>query len=335
LTLGRWRGFFREPSAVFWTFGFPLLLSLTLGVAFRNRPPEPVYAAIEQVPGSEAARAALAASADVNVIVLAPSEARNALRTGRVALVVVPGATYSYRYDPTRPESRLARLVVNDVLQRANGRVDPIAAADLRITEPGSRYIDFLIPGLVGMGLMSSGLWGVGFALVEMRTRKLIKRLVATPMRKSDFLLGFVFMRVLFLCVELPLILGFAWFVFSVGVRGSIPLLAAIALLGSMVFAAIGLLIASRAQNTQTVGGLMNLFTLPMFVFSGVFFSAARFPASMQPFIKALPLTALNDALRAVMIDGAGLAAVTQPIAVMVAWLVVSLGVALKLFVWR
>lgn len=335
LTLARWRQFYREPSTLFWAFVFPMVLAAALGVAFRNRPPEPVWAAVEEGDGAPALYEALRRSPDVKVELVDAHAAREALRTGKVAIVVVPGAPRTYRFDPTRPESRLARAVVDDALQRADGRLDPTAVRDARVTEAGSRYIDFLIPGLLGLNLMSSGMWGIGFVIVEMRTRKLIKRLLATPMRKRDFLFAFGAMRGLFLLGELPLLIGFSWLVFDVGVRGSILLLLLCATLGSLTFAGLGLLTASRAQNTQTANGLINLVQMPMFLFSGVFFSSERFPAAIQPLIRALPLTALNDALRGIMIDGAGVAQVARPMAIVVAWGIGSFLVALRLFRWR
>jgi ABC-type multidrug transport system permease subunit len=335
LTLARWRSFYREPSTIFWAFVFPIVLAFALGIAFRNRPPEPVWAAVQKGDGAHEVFHALQASQEVKVELLDAEHAMEALRTGKVSLVVIAGATRTYEYDPTRPESRLARAVVDDVLQRADGRKDPTAVADSRITAPGSRYIDFLIPGLLGLNLMSSGMWGIGYVIVEMRTRKLIKRLLATPMRKRDFLIAFGAMRGLFLLGELPLLVGFAWLVFHVGVRGSLPLLLACATLGSLTFAGLGLLTASRAQNTQTANGLINLVQMPMFLLSGVFFSSERFPAVMQPVIKAMPLTALNDALRGIMIDGAGVAAIARPMAIVIAWGFLSFALALKLFRWR
>jgi len=335
LVLSRWRMFYREPSALFWTYGFPILLALALGVAFRNRPPEPVDAVVQAGPGAEALREVLARSPAVNVRILDAQAAALALRSGQFAVVVVPGTPRTYRYDPTRPESRMARAIVDDRLQRAEGRSDPTAVQDTLVTEPGSRYIDFLIPGLLGFGLMSSGLWGVGFVIVEMRTRKLLKRLLATPMRKSDFLFSFVLMRGLFLLGELPVLLVFAYAVFDVPVRGSWALLAGLATLGSLTFAALGLLVASRAQNQQTVGGLINLVTMPMAIGSGVFFSAHRFPEAVQPVLALLPLTALNDSMRAVMLQGAGLGQVLRPTLILLAWGVLSVLLALRLFRWR
>jgi len=220
-------------------------------------------------------------------------------------------------------------------LQRGEGRTDATPVNDQIVTEPGSRYIDFLIPGLLGFNLMSSGLWGVGFVLVEMRVRKLIKRMTATPMSRAHFLLSFVLVRGVFLLGELPLLLAFAHWVFDVPIRGSLLLIVALSALGSLVFAGMGLLVGSRAQNTQTVAGLVNLVSLPMGICSGVFFSAGRFPEVFQPVIKALPLTALIDGMRAVMLDGVGPAAVARQVMILLIWGAISFAVALRVFRWQ
>ena len=327
LTLARLRIFFREPGAVFWTFGFPLLLSIALGVAFRNRPAQPSIVAVVSL---ELERA-LAADAQLRPRLLDGPGAEEALRTGKADLVVLPGPPISYLYDPARPESRLARALADAALHPRG----PPATVDKPVIEPGSRYIDFLIPGLLGMQLMSAGMWGVGYVMVDMRTRKLLKRLVATPMSRAQFLWSFVVMRALFLLLELPVLLGFAYLVFQVGVAGSILLLLAVSLLGALAFAGLGLLVASRAQNTQTVSGLINLVMLPMFVTSGVFFSTARFPDGVQPLLRVLPLTALNDALRAVMIDGGGLRAVAPQCALLAGTAAITFVAALRVFRWR
>lgn len=338
LTIARFRMFVREPSALFWTFGFPVLLSVSLGIAFRDRPPDPVLVVVQAGEGAEAVREVLARSPDVKVRVEPEADAARALRVGKAQIVVVPGASgapRTYVFDEHRPECRLARAVVDDRLQRAEGRVDPTEAVDRRVTEPGSRYIDFLLPGLIGTNVMSSGMWGIGYLIVEMRTRKLIKRLVATPMRRTHFLLSFVLMRALFLFFEVPVLLTFGWLAFGVTVRGSLPLFGAMVLLGSLSFAGLGLLASSRAENTQTVAGLINLVMLPMFMLSGVFFSSANFPDAMQPVIRALPLTALNDSLRAIANEGAGPAQVAGAALVLALWAVGTFALALRLFRWR
>ena len=334
LTLARFRLFLREPSALFWTFGFPIVLAIALGIAFRNRPPEPVHVAVRAGPGSEATAAALA-SDQIKVTVDDAVAAALALRTGKVALVVVPGSPRTYRYDETRPEARLARLLVDDRLQRAEGRTDPTPVTDERAAEPGGRYIDFLIPGLIGLTLMSSSMWGIGYVIVELRTKKLVKRMLATPMRKRDFLLSFVVMRALFVLIEVPMLVGFGWIAFGVRLTGSALLLLVVSLLGAFAFAGLSLLVSSRAQNTQTVGGLINLVMMPMFIGSGVFFSSSNFPDAMQPVVRALPLTALNDSLRSIINEGAGVADLARPILVLSAYGVVSFAAALRWFRWR
>lgn len=348
LTLARLREFLREREAVFWVFIFPVLLAFALGIAFRNTAPEKLRIAVERESG-EIAESLARGSSDINVVTLPAAEAARELRTGRVALVVrAKGpsldaiesngngeAAFEFSYDPTRPDSRMARLTVDDALQRALGRSDVTEVHDRTVIEPGARYIDFLIPGLIGMNLMGSGMWGLGFVIVNARTRKLLKRLAATPMRRSHFLLSFMFSRLVFLVLEVAAVIGFAWVAFGVSVHGSLIDLALIALIGAMTFAGIGLLVAARPKTIEGVSGLMNLVMLPMWLLSGTFFSAARFPDVLQPFINVLPLTALNDSLRAVMNDGAPLVTSWSDLCVMAAWGLVSFALALRLFRWQ
>lgn len=333
----RLRLFYREPGAMFWTFGFPIVLTVVLGTAFRHRAPDPVAVAVEMgTPQAERAYVALASQRGVDVRRMAPRETPDALRTGRVSIVVVAneGGT-TYRLDPTRPESRLARAVTDDVLQRASGRMDTFLPRTESVTARGSRYIDFLVPGLVGLGLMSTGLWGIGFSLAEMRAKKLLKRLLATPMRHGDFLFSFLLVRALLMACELPPILLFARYAFDVRIEGSIVSLAIVALVGGLGFAVMGLLIASRAESPQVVSGIINVVSFPMYLCSGIFFPSSRFPDAIQPVVRALPLTALNDALRAVMIDGASLVGVGRELGICAGWGIASFLLALKLFRWR
>jgi ABC-2 type transport system permease protein len=337
LTRVRYREFFREPEAVFWVFIFPVLLAAGLGIAFRNRAPERTIVAVVQRQVADTSLAgALRRGVDLEIRVMSDSAAHEALRTGDVALVAVPAnGGVEYRYDDTRPESRAARLLADDALQRAEGRRDPVPVGDRLVRERGARYIDFLIPGLLGMNLMGSGIWGLGFAIVDARKKRLLKRLIATPMSRWQYLASFALSRLTLLFVEVGLLLGFAVLVFGVPLRGSLPLLVLICLMSSLSFAALGLLIASRAQTMEGASGLMNLVMLPMWIFSGVFFSASRFPEVIQPLIQALPLTAVIDALRANILRGAGWQTVAPELGIIAVWLVASFFLALKLFRWR
>ena len=207
--------------------------------------------------------------------------------------------------------------------------------SESEVTEPGSRYIDFLIPGLIGMNLMGGGLFGIGFVIVDMRVRKLFIRLLATPMRRTDFLLALLVARLLFLIPEMTMLLLLGVLGFGVPVNGSYFTLALCILAGVATFDALGLLIACRTEKTETASGLIQLCMMPMYLLSGVFFSSKRFPDALQPFIQALPLTQVNDCLREVMLEGSGLEKVAWRIAVMLVWTVVCSALALKWFRWR
>lgn len=333
LTLVRFREFIREPEALFWVFVFPLLLAAGLGIAFRNRPAEVLRIAAVTPELAQSLRQEKL----LEVEQLDLEAAQEALRTGKVALLAAPGSSgaVEYRYDDTNPEGRAARLLADRAIQRAAGRADPVATSDLLMREPGSRYIDFLIPGLLGMNLMGSAMWSIGFAIVDARRKKLLKRLVASPMPRHYYLLSFLLSRILLLAVEVGVLVGFGALFFHVPVRGSWPGLAVLCVLGSLSFCALGLLLASRAKTIEAASGLMNVVMMPMWIASGVFFSSQKFPGAMQPFIKALPLTALIDALRANMLQGLNLAQMAPQVGIIVFWFVICFALALKLFRWR
>jgi ABC-2 type transport system permease protein len=335
LTLARLREFLREPEAVFWVFAFPVLMALALGIAFRGGSTQQVTAGVEHGPGSASVVHALKESGRVRVRELTQEESDRALRNGDVALVVVGGTPPEYRFDPSRPESHLARSTVDEALQRASGRKDVWTAAERTVVSPGSRYIDWLLPGLLGMNIMGTGLWSVGFSVVVARTRKLLKRLVATPMPRSYYLASHLLARLVFLVLEVTVLLAFGWIVFGITSAGSYWLIALLCLVGAFAFAGLGLLIASRAKTVEGLSGLMNFAMLPMWLLSGVFFASSNFPALAQPFIQALPLTALNDSLRIIMLEGRGLAAIAPELTLLGVWGVVCFVVALKIFRWR
>lgn len=338
LVLARLREFLREPEAVFWVYVFPLVMVVALGVAFRHRPVENFRVAIAAGPRAATIVQALQRDARFQAEIGEAEACQGRLRTGRADLVIVGDADaadrFAYHFDPSKTESMLARNAADDVLQRAAGRRDVVAATDHELHEPGGRYIDFLVPGLLGMGLMGGGLWGVGFAIVDMRIRKLLKRYLATPMKRSHFLGAVILSRLLFALPEVVLLLLFARLVFGVTSAGGYVVIAFLILLGALAFSGIGLLLACRAQTIESVSGLMNAVMVPMWIGSGIFFSIERFPSVVQPALWALPLTPLIHALRSVMLEGAGLVAIGGDLGLLVAWGVVSFALALRWFRW-
>lgn len=337
-TIARLKEFVRRPEAMFWVYFFPVLMAIVLGVAFRNQTRESIVVDIVDGPQSEVVFQRLSNIDGIEVETFSPEESRLRLRTGKTMLAVKAnesGDDLTYEFDPQRPGSFEARNTVDSELQTVLGREDVFASEDVHFSEPGGRYIDFLIPGLLAMGLMGGGLWGVGFGIVDMRIRKLLKRFMATPMRRTHFLLSMLMSRLVFMVPQIIILLTFAWMYFDVRIYGSLLAFIVVILLGAFEFAAIGLLVGSRARTAETASGLMNLVMLPMWTLSGIFFSYERFPDFFQPVIRLLPLTPVIDALRAIMSEGKTLMDVVPEIGVIGVWCVVPFFLALAIFRWN
>ena len=327
----------REPEAIFWTYGFPLLLVVGLGIAFQTSEQRPVTFDAVEGPAAERVFAALQDHPGFEVNARTASAAFRRLRRNQTPVVVslTESGAYEYHYDPSNPDAQGARVAIDDALQRAAGRKDPVETHDMTVTAPGSRYVDFLVPGLIGMTLMGAGMWGIGFVLVDMRLKKLLKRLVGAPMRKTHFLLSLVGTRALFFIPESLFLLLAAHLIFKISIQGSLLAVFLVAFTGAMTFSGLGLLVACRAQRIETISGLMNLVMLPMWLCSGIFFSSERFPELMQPFVQALPLTQLINALRAIILEGQALFSQTLSLGILALWACGSFVLALRWLRWK
>lgn len=335
LTIARLRELQREPEALFWAFVFPIVMSVALASAFPSKAGRPVLVGVAAGVAGDAVAVTLEAASNVRVTRLEDSDIDRAIRQGRVHLLVVPGTPPGYRFDPAREESQTARLVVDGVLQRAAGRRDTFTPAETPVSVPGSRYVDWLIPGLIAMNVMGGGMWGIGFSIVQTRMRRLLKRLQASPMRRREYLGAQLLARLVFLVPEVTLPLAFGAWALGMPIRGSATTIAVVSLTGAVAFGGLGLLAASRVRTFEAISGVLNVLMVPMWVLSGVFFASANFPDAVQPVIQILPLTALVDAMRGVVLDGDGLVGVAPQLGVLGVWAVASGGLALAIFRWQ
>lgn len=338
LTRTRMLEFVRRPGTLFWVFGFPVAMALVLGLAFRERPPAAFRVAlVAETPEARLLAHALDEHDQLEVSTLDAGQARDALRRARVDVVATAHAdgTFDYAWDKDRAESLTARLALDNALQRHLGRRDRARTRDVAVIERGDRYIDFLIPGLLGLNIMGSALWGIGFVIVTARTDKLLKRYAVTPMNRAHFLLSFFTSRLVFLVAQVLSLLAIAYWVFDFEIAGSVGAMSVILVAGAASFGGIALLVAARPMSVEAAQGWMNLVQLPMWIFCGCFFAWERFPEAVHPLLRLLPLTAINDALRAIMNDGAALSATLPELAVLAGWAALSFVLALRVFRWQ
>lgn len=342
LILARIRMFLREPAVIFWVFAFPAILAVALGTAFRDRPPEPPRVGVptDLTNGVAALASQRLQTLDSDRVTLERAtrqELADKLRKGAIDVIVedAPDGSIAYHFDPQRAEGRMSRLVVDDVIQRGLGRQDAASVREVTELPKGARYIDFLLPGLIAMNLMGSALWGVGYGMVQERSKKLMRRFATTPLTRTQFLTSYIASRLVFLAVEVAFLVGFGALVFDVTIQGSLPLLFGVALLGVLTFTGFAVLCAARTSSVEVVSGFINALTLPMWLLSGTFFSYERFPEAFHPIIKLLPLTALNDALRAITNEGAGLVAIAPQLATLAGWGLLTFLLGVRLFRWR
>jgi len=326
----RLRIFRREPEALFWTFGFPLVVTLVLGIAFRPSAPEPLPVVV--VGGAEDAALVeqLARSGELDVRLVGAAEAVTALGRGGALLVVEPGQVPVLRYDATRPESRLARAIAEAAI---DGRASE-SSESRQSSEAGDRYVDFLVPGLIAMNVMTVCLWGIGWNVVDARKSRLLRRLAVVPMRRTHYLGSFLIAHVVLVIATLAVVIGFAALAFDVPLEGSVLGLVFVIGLGSASFSGLGVLLASRTANVEVLSGMINAASLLQLIGSGVFFSTSHFPDAVVTGLRALPLTALVDAVRAIMLEGRPLQELPLELGVLTVWMAITSLVGLRIFRW-
>lgn len=344
LVLVNFKNFFREPGALFWSFAFPIAMAWVLGVAFSGSPEKKYKILVagdstmqklfpaQSSPFTAAIGTGTGTTVNAEFTTASPSALDAALKNGTCILYIdLQKGEPVFHYDPGNAEAvNLFLLLDRELALKANRKT----YVTEKITTKGTRYIDFLIPGLLALGVMNSCVWGISWYLIELRMKKLLRRMVATPMKKSSFILSHFITRLLLTLFESVILTLFAWVFFGLEMTGSFLALILIYLSGVLAFGGIGLMLASRTQSTHVANGLINAVVLPMTIVSGIFFSYQSFPQWMVYIIKVLPLTLLSDSVRAIFNEGAGVADVLLPCSLLSGLGLVLYLLGLKIFKW-
>ncbi|TFG97828.1 MAG: ABC transporter permease [Calditrichales bacterium] len=368
LVLAHFREIIREPGVIFWGIVFPILMALGLGIAFTKKADVVHHVAIIEVNdktvSSDVYPSAIqdflrnygtrvgagTDSAEIYQLLLTDEklgdtkflfrktswpEAIILLKRGNLSIVLEnKKGQVAYHFDPLNPEGQLTFLKLSRIINSGISNLTTIKADIEPLTVSGTRYIDFLIPGLIAMGVMMSSLWGISYNIIEKRSKKLLRRMIATPMRRSYFLLALISVRITLNFIESVLLFIFAWLVFDITIQGNIAALIGIFIAGNISFAGIAIFVSSHTANTEIGNGLINVVVMPMMVLSGIFFSYHNFPEWAIPYIKKFPLTMLADGIRSIFIEGAGYAEVALPFFILMTIGIVFFAVGLKIFKW-
>lgn len=366
LTLSLLREITREPGVLFWGILFPILMTLGLGLAFSKKADVVRKVAIipsENITYNDSSNLTIFLNdlCEKNIspeqedyrwkleirddklgntaflfYAMTWEESMVLLKRGTVNLIIKEeeGKT-EYHFDPLNGDAELIYLKLSGII--SSGKLIPAGrTTEIRpLTLTGTRYIDFLVPGLITMGVMMSSMWGISYGIIEKRSKKLLRRLVATPMKKSHFLIALITVRITMNFIEAIVLLLFALIAFNMTIQGSIPAMILMFLAGNIAFAGIAVFVSSHTSNTEVGNGLINFVVMPMMVLSGIFFSYHNFPDWSIPVIEKLPLTMMTDGIRSIFNEGAGFSEVTIPVIILTATGALFFGVGLKIFKWH
>jgi len=339
LILSNFRVFFREPSILFWAVLFPIIMAWVLGIAFsgKGESVRTVYVTGGEIPevisGEKVYGEETGNPSRIKFRKTTEAEAIKAIKQGVIALYLeVDGDSITYHFDPVNSDAQLTHLILETGLHGTGTNENKTSIEPLQTK--GTRYIDFLVPGLIAFGIMNSCIWGIGWTLIETRMKKLLRRMVATPMRKSVFLSSHVATRIALGGFETLLLLIFSKLYFGTAITGSVAAFIVVFLAGIFAFSGIAVLISSRTAKTEAANGLVNLVTLPMMILSGIFFNYHNFPDWAIPIIQALPLTLLADSIRAVFIEAAGFTEIFKPVVILCVTGLATFTLGLKIYKW-
>ncbi len=353
LTISHLKEFLREPGSVFWSFGFPILMAIGLGLAFSGK--KEIMHGVALIPSSDPREALVRNSffggdAPVDTLIEKRFDNENGntryafhitnwdkaevmMKRGQISSILTEDqGRITYHYDPLNPEGELIQIQLSNFfkyghLGQDTGSIEPLKAL-------GMRYIDFLIPGLMTLGVMMSIMWGVCYSLIEKRSKKLLRRMVATPMRKTDFMTAYWASRIILTLFDTMVLLAFSYYFFGIRIQGSITALILIFLAGNIAFFGLAILISSRTANTQVGNGIISLITTPMMVLSGIFFSYQNFPPWAIDVIRILPLTKFTDEVRGIINEGAGVFDVIDGVAVLGVFGAITFFIGLRIYKW-
>ena len=356
----------REPAVLFWGIVFPILMALGLGLAFTQKLDTVQRIAVinhskiiksdtlnifetflqnkttkirDSLNNREKYKLTIKNKKLGNSTYIFQrtnrSDAIVLLKRGEINLIVEEKQdSIEYNFDPVNSDAKLTYLNLSRIINNRNQSESNINENVEPLTLKGTRYIDFLIPGLIAMGIMMSSVWGLGYGIIETRSKKLLRRMIATPMKKSYFLISLISVRAVMNFIEAGLLFTFSFFVFGTTIQGNVLALILIFIAGNIGFAGISILTASRTANPEVGNGLINAILTPMVVLSGIFFSYHNFPAWAIGFIKILPLTLLADGIRGIIIEGAGLAEIAIPFFALLITGIITFFIGLKFFKW-
>ena len=352
------RAILRSPSAVIFSFAFPLIfilifgfiggggkMSFSISMDKKADTLNPVFLAMKSVPG-------------INIVHKSEVETREDLEKGRLTAILniekvvnvpnmkVPYIIHIKSSESVNPQNlQVLNSILNSIIANINKQKYPDAPTVALISQdiqkiPGRNYrtIDFILPGQLGFSLLSAGVFGVAFLFFNLRQQLVLKRFFATPIRRSYIVLGEALSRVIFQMTTAIIIIAIGTFCFHYTLVNGFVTFAEIMVLSFLalvVFMGFGFIVSGLAKNESTIPPFANMFTLPQFLLAGTFFSIDVFPPWLQPFCRVLPLTQFNDAMRQIAFEGAHLTDCGKQLGGLLIWGIVIYAVAIKVFKWE